>query len=109
MSLTSRSLTWPVDGLVGLWCSLAGVVPSAVPANFYPPSGRNPICEVGFMYVPVGYNPSTKHDLGTLRGENPYSIVGPPSGENVEFGRILSGRNPSCRVMMRIQTCNDAT
>jgi len=47
VSLTSRYLTWHVDGSVDLWCSRVGVVPSVVPANFYPSSGKNPNCGVG--------------------------------------------------------------
>jgi len=34
MSLTPVCLTWPVDGLVGLWYSRVGIVPSAVLVYF---------------------------------------------------------------------------
>ena len=82
MSLTPRYLTYLVDGLVGLWCSQVGLVQSAVPAIFYPPSGRNPSCGVRFMYASCrGMTHQQSCDLGTLRVKNSYNRVGSSSRE----------------------------
>jgi len=79
MSLILEYLTWFMDGLVGLWYSRVGVVPSGVTANFYPPNGENPNYGVGPLSGRMTHQHS--YDLGTLRGKNFYSRVGPPSGK----------------------------
>ena len=63
--------------------------------KFYPPSWENPSCgiELSSEENPINSVRFTvafvwekshqwSHDLETLRGENPYSRVGPPSGKN---------------------------
>jgi len=77
MSLTLRYLTWPVDGLVGLCCSQVGVVPSVIPANFYPLSGRNHNCGVELTYASTwGMTHQQSCDLGTMRREIPTAELG---------------------------------
>ena len=100
LSLTPGYLTWHVDDLVSLWCSRVGVVPSAVPANFYPPSGGYLSCRV-WILVGLGVTENSARSWASEWGKS--------QQWSVEFGRDSSGENPSDRVMMRMQTCNDAT
>ena len=79
--LAPRHLICRVDGLESLWyCTRVGVVPSAVPANFWVPSGKNPSSGVGFTYAfEWAFEPSGSCELETLTGDNPYNRVGAQS------------------------------
>ena len=96
LSLTPGYLTWHEEGLVGLWCSRVGVVPLAVPTNFYPPSGGNPHCGVGppsegYPSNGVGFTVASEWEnpisgavtLGLLEREIPIAELG------LRVGKIL--------------------